>query len=122
MAILFFGLATSLFIVASEFFLHSKSFDVFDLPVEYREWLIRGFLDENWNNIWVESTKKARINESYARWCYNFAIFPLFLGLFFAIFPYNALIAVVVSFVGLFFEILQFVTQVYDRSLKSSRK
>lgn len=118
-ATLFFGLATSLFIVASEFFLHAKNFDVFDLTPEYRNWLTKGFPTENWDNVWIESTKKARLNESYGRWCYNFAIFLMFIGLFFAIFPYNYVIASVVSAIGLFFEVWQFGTQIYRRCKKS---
>jgi hypothetical protein len=118
-ATLFFGLSTSLFIVASEFFLHAKSFDVFDLTVEYRDWLTGGLPNENWGEIWIESTKKARLNESYARWCYNFAIFLMFIGLFFAIFPYNYAIAIVVSCIGLFFEIWQFKTQINDADKKT---
>ena len=119
-ATLFFGLASSLFIVASEFFLHAKSFDVFDLTTEYRDWLTMGLPNENWNNVWIESTKKARLNESYGRWCYNFAIFLMFIGLFFAIFPYNSVIAILVSAIGLFFEIWQFGTQIYDRNKKTN--
>jgi hypothetical protein len=118
-ATLFFGLATSLFIVASEFFLHAKNFDVFDLTTEYRDWLTKGLPNENWNNVWIESNKKARLNESYGRWCYNFAIFLMFISLFFAIFPYNYIIAIVVSSIGLFFEIWQFGTQIYDKREKS---
>jgi hypothetical protein len=118
-ATLFFGLNTSLFIVASEFFLHAKNFDVFDLTAEYRDWLTKGLPNENWDKIWVESTKKARINEGYGRWCYNIAIFLMFIGLFFAIFPYNYVVAIVVSTIGLFFEIWQFGTQIYDRYKKS---
>jgi hypothetical protein len=112
-AILFFGLATSLFIVASEYFLHAKNFDVFELTEEYRDWLMSGFPNENWDNKWIESTEKLRINEFYGRWCYNSAIFLLFIGLFFAIFPYNYFIAAIVSSVGLILEILQFGTQVH---------
>jgi dolichol kinase len=113
LATLFFGLATSLFIVAAEFFLHAKNFDVFDLTNDYRDWLKSGFPDKNWDTIWIESSKKARANESYARWCYNFAIFLLFIGLFFAIFSYNYYIAIIVSAIGLVFEIWQFAIQIY---------
>jgi hypothetical protein len=120
-AILFFGLVTSLFVVSSEFFLHAKTFDIFDLSTEYREWLMKGLPDENWNNIWIESTKKARLNEAYGRWCYNVAIFLMFIGLFFAIFPYNYVIAIVVSAIGLFFEIWQFGIQVYSKRSKNSK-
>jgi hypothetical protein len=119
-AILFFGLTTVLFIAAAEFFLHAKNFDIFDLTSEYRDWLTKGLPKENWNNIWIESTKKARLNESYARWCYNIAIFLMFVGLLFAIFPYSYLIAIVVSSIGLLFEIWQFGTQIYDKYKKTT--
>lgn len=107
-AVLSFGIATGLFISASEFFLHSKNFDVFDLTEEYRKWVQIGFPEKNWDEIWKDSTQMMRTNESYGRWCYNFAVFILFIGLFFAIAPYNAVIAVVVSMFGIALELWQF--------------
>lgn len=107
-AVLFFGIATALFVSASELFLHSKGFDVFDLTKDYREWVQGGLQDKNWDEIWKESTKMMRVNERYGRWCYNSAIFMLFLGLFFAIGPYHLVIAVAVSSFGIILELWQF--------------
>ena len=107
-AVLFFGIATGLFVSASEFFLHAKNFDVFDLTEEYRNWVQSGFSEKNWDEIWKDSTKMMRVNESYGRHCYNSAIFMLFIGLFFAIAPYNIFIAFVVSIFGILLELWQF--------------
>jgi dolichol kinase len=109
MAVLFFGIATGLFISASEFFLHSKNFDVFDLSKEYRNWLESGLKGTNWEEVWKESTKMMRAYDSNGRWCYNLAIFIMFIGLFFAIAPYNIVIAFMVSIFGIVLELWQFV-------------
>ena len=108
MAVLFFGISTGLFVTASEYFLHSKNFDVFDLTKDYREWLRKGFPEKNWADIWKESTKKMLATESHGRLCYNLAIFIMFIGLFFAIVPYHLVIAVVVSIFGILLELSQF--------------
>jgi len=108
LAVLFFGIATSLFISASEFFLHSKDFDVFDTTQEYRNWVQSGFPDKNWDEIWKESTMMMRVNDRYGRWCYNVALFMLFLGLFFAVGPYNLVVAIAVSSMGIALQIWQF--------------
>lgn len=107
-AVLFFGIATSLFITASEFFLHSKNLDVFDLTEDYRNWLRSGFPNKNWDEVWKESTREMRVNEAYGRWCYNLAIFIMFIGLFFAIAPYNLVIAFVISIFGILLQLWQF--------------
>lgn len=112
-AVLFFGIATSLFITASEYFLHSKNFDVFDLSEEYRNWVQRGLPDKNWDEIWKESSKMMRTNESYGRWCYNIAIFIMFIGLFFAISPYNLVVASIVSIFGILLELWQFRKEIF---------
>jgi len=121
-AVLFFGIATSLFITASEYFLHSKNFDIFDIKEEHRKWLESGFPDKNWNDIWKESTKMMRVNESYGRWCYNFAIFIMFIGLFFAIAPYNLVIAFVVSIVGIMLELWQFKRDIMSKLKKKNER
>jgi hypothetical protein len=103
-AVLFFGLVTSLFIAASGFFLRAKSFDVFNLSKQYREWVEKGSPNLDWDALWIENTNKLRINDRYGRWCHNTAIFMLLMGLFFVVVHYNTVIAFVVTFVGLFIE------------------
>jgi hypothetical protein len=110
MAVLFFGISTGLFITASEYFLHSKNFDVFDLTEDYREWLQHGFPEKNWDDVWKESTTKMLATESHGRLCYNLAIFIMFIGLFFAIVPYHLVIAAMVSVFGILLELSQFRT------------
>ena len=107
-AVFFFGISTVLFVSASEFFLHSKNYDVFELSEEYRDWLARGFPDKDWDRIWEEQTIKCRVNEKYGRYCYNFGLFMLFFGLLFVIYPYNVLIAFIISSLGIVLQLLQF--------------
>jgi dolichol kinase len=121
-AVLFFGIATSLFITASEYFLHSKNFDVFDIKEEQRKWLESGFPEKNWEEIWKESTKMMRVKESYGRWCYNSAIFIMFIGLFFAIAPYNTAIAFIVSIIGIVLELWQFKGEMINKLKRRKRK
>jgi len=106
-AVLLFGISTGLFISSSEFFLHGKNFDIFDLTEEYRDWLQKGFPTIDWNKTWEDSHKKCQTHEKYGRYCYNVAIFNLFLGLFFVIAPYNVLVAIIVSGLGVILESLQ---------------
>jgi hypothetical protein len=107
-AVLLFGLTTILFIAAAEFFLYAKSFDIFDLTSEYKNWLIQASPNQDWNKIWIESSNKLRLNEDYARRCYNVASLLLFVALFFAIAPYNFVIALFISVSGFILAILQF--------------
>lgn len=109
MAVLFFGAATSLFISASELFLHAKSFDIFGLTEDYRKWLTKGPPETDWDMMWQVSSQSVKTNEKYGRWSYNLAIFLLFIGLFFAIAPYNIVVALSVSAVGIVLESWQFI-------------
>ena len=106
-AVLLFGISTGLFVSSSEFFLHAKNFDIFELSEDYRDWLQTGFPNEDWDKIWIDNTKECRANEKYGRLCYNLAIFVLFIGLFFAIAPYSLGIAVIVSGFGIILELWQ---------------
>lgn len=110
-SILLFGVSTGLFIASSEFFLHAKEFDMFDLSKEYEEWIEEYFKKEkkDWNKHKESSHVICRQNEKYGRKCYNAAIILIFVGLFFVVFPYNVLIAFIVSGLGILLESLQFV-------------
>ena len=108
-AVLSFGVSAGLFICAAELFLCATEFDVFSIPDPYRELLKEGckFEKKDWTQFEDEQTKQCRYNELLGRRCYNFAIFILFLGLFFVITPYNFLIALLVSGLGILLETWQ---------------
>jgi len=106
-AVLLFGVSTALLIASSEFFLHAKNFDVFDLSDEYRDWLQRGFPDKNWDEIWENNHKQCQANEKYGRICYNLGIFMIFIGLFLVVAPYHLIIASIVSGLGIILELWQ---------------
>jgi len=104
-----FGISAGIFITAAELFLHAKEFDVFDIPKPYRELLKEDCeqKQKDWAEFEDEHTEKCRRSERIGRKCYNSAIFIIFIGLFFAIAPYNLLIAVVVSSLGILLELWQ---------------
>ena len=105
-AVLLFGISTGLFICATELFLLAKEFDVFSIPDPYRE-LLKGDCErkhEDWGEFEDKQTKQCRHNERIGRRCYNSAIFTIFIGLLFAIAPYNLVIAIIVSSLGMLLE------------------
>lgn len=108
-AVLFSGISTSLFICASEFFSTAISFDVFNIPEPYRELLKNDCKrrNEEWADFEDEQMIKCRKNEKWGRICYNIGIIFIFGCLFFVIFPYNFLIAIITTGLGLFLELWQ---------------
>jgi len=108
-AVLFFGISASLFICSSELFLLAKEDDVYEIPHEYRKLLKDDFKSrsEDWAEFEDESTKHCRHNETLGRLCYNSAIFIIFVGLLFVIIPYNLVIAIVVSGLGILLQLWQ---------------
>lgn len=108
-AVLFFGISTSLFIAASQFFLLAKDFDVFSIPPRYIDLLKDdcAIKKKNWIKFEDEQTKNCRIEEQKGRKFYNFAIFMMFGGLFFSIVTYNNIIAFLVAGLGIALEIWQ---------------
>lgn len=110
-SVLIFGLSTGLFIFSAELFLHAKGFDVFDLPDSYKQYLkknVVGETKEAWERFEDENLEKIQKCEKKARCCYNFAIFALFFGLYFAITPSNFVIAFLVLILGAALELMQF--------------
>ena len=108
-AVLLFGISTGLFVCAAELFLLAKEFDVYGIPQPYRKLLKEGREQQkkDWAEFEVKQTEKCRHNERLGRKCYNTAIFILFDGLFFAIAPYNPLIASLVCGLGTSLELWQ---------------
>lgn len=104
-AVLIFGISAGLFICAAELFLYAKEFDVFGIPEPYRELLKEDKKD--WAEFEDDHTKRCRHNERLGKKCYNLAIFTIFIGLFFAVVPYNLPISVIVSGLGIILEVWQ---------------
>lgn len=109
MTVLLFGVSSGLFICAMEFFLHAKEFDVFSVPKPYLKLLREGCEEEkrDWAEFEDEQTKYCRKNERIGRHFYNIAIFLMFIGLFFAIAPYNIIIALIAGGLGMILELWQ---------------
>jgi hypothetical protein len=103
------GAASGLFIAASEFFLSSKEFDAWALPQRYEDDLERRFKQQgqDWAKIKEDNLMKCGRNEGHGRYCYNLAIFLMFLSLFFVIGPYNVYVATIVSGLGIALEAYQ---------------
>jgi hypothetical protein len=103
--VLFGGVASALFVSASEFFLRSKECDMWALSHEYVDSLKEG--DKNWDTTRKTSLRRCRDNEGYGRWCYNVAIILLFFSLGCVIAPYQSLIAILVTAVGILLQAFQ---------------
>lgn len=95
----------------------ANDFDVFSIPESYRELLKANCKSkkEDWTKFEDRQTKKCRQNEQIGRAFYNSAIFMIFLGLFFAIIPYSATVAFVVSAAGIILESWQLVRHYRDK-------
>lgn len=108
-SVLLFGISTGLFICAAELFLCAKEFDVYHIPKPYWELLKEDCEQKkkDWAEFEDEQTAKCRQNERLGRKCYNSAVFIIFGGLFFAIVPYNIVIAVIVAGLGISLELWQ---------------
>jgi hypothetical protein len=108
-AVLLTGFSSALFIGAAEFFLRAKEYDVWSLPTLLNDQLARGFKSEgkDWNAICNESDDKCELYESRGRNCYNIAIFTIFIAIGFVVAPYNLIIALGISVVGIIVELTQ---------------
>jgi len=108
-SVLMFGISTAFFITSAELFLHAKEFDVFSIPEPYRKLLKEDCEQrkEDWAEFEDKQTKQCKQSERLGRYCYNIAIFMIFIGLLFVIAPYNITIAIIVSGIGMLLEIWQ---------------
>ena len=108
-SVLLFGISAGLFICAAELFLLAKEYDVFGIPKPYRELLKEGCEEKkkDWAEFEDEQTAECRRNELLGRRFYNSGIFIIFGGLFFAITPYNIVIAIIVAGLGILLELWQ---------------
>jgi len=109
LAILFFGIASGLFICAAELFLRAKEYDIYSIPEPYID-LLKEDREEkriNWKEFEDEQTTQCRNYEGLGRKCYNCAIFIIFVGLFLTIMSYNLIIAITVSGFGIILELWQ---------------
>jgi hypothetical protein len=105
-AVLLFGIAAGLFVGASEFLLHATGFDVYVLPERYYTKYQKTFEHTDYLK---QQNKSLHDNYRFAKLFYNAGIFLVFIGLFFAIRPYNLWIATIVTVFGLVVELIQVV-------------
>jgi len=109
LAVLALGISAALFISAAEFFLRAKEFDKYDIPAGYRA--IQAFqyspTDEAWRKFEEESDDKCREYNAKGTSLYNAAVIMIWIGVLFAIFPYNLWVAFVVAGLGIILEIWQ---------------
>jgi hypothetical protein len=101
------GIASALFVTASEFFLGSKELDLWALPDKYEDHLLRKRLREDWDKRKRESLRTGRLYEARGRHCYNTALILMFLAIGCVIAAYNMIIAVVVAGSGIILETYQ---------------
>ncbi len=103
------GTTAALFIAAMQYFLTAKDYDVWNLSESHRKSLSEGFEKQSvpWDSVITISLQSCRTYEARGRRLYNYAIFGLFAGLFFAIGPFSPLVAVVVLTLGWGSEVIQ---------------
>jgi 1,4-dihydroxy-2-naphthoate octaprenyltransferase len=108
-AVLLFGVSSGLFIAAGEYFLQAKEFDIYAVPDRYLNLFRKDSNDEkDWEKREKSQTESLRRHEKTGRRFYNIAIFAVFIGLWFAITPYNIVIASIVAGVGIAIELSQY--------------
>ncbi len=112
-AVLVLGLTSATFIAATELYLRAKSFDPWDLPERYedymkgRDWKGSPEWNEEWEDVRKDQLESCKHFQRYAQDTYNTSIFLLFIGLFFVIGSYDIVAAALVSLTGIALEIFQ---------------
>ena len=108
-SVFLFGTSAALFIFASQRFLRAQEHNLWRLPVEYKEAIMKdgSFTDSQWEELLLSSDKKCREYEKEGRWTYDGASLVMILGLFFAIASYNSGVALFVLIIGVVLEALQ---------------
>jgi hypothetical protein len=103
------GIAGVLFVISSELFVSAKQFDIWSIPDMYKQHLEDGLKKDGkeWKDVREETWQNCRLYEGRGRKVYNVAIFVLFLATGFIIGPYNIVIAVLVSGLGIGLELYQ---------------
>lgn len=102
------GVASVLYIAATDFFLSAKNFDLWDLPEAYHKQL-QNIENFDWAKAQENAEKRCRDYERHGRLCYNVGLFLVFLGMGFAIAPANLWVATVVAGLGMVFQAWQLV-------------
>ena len=107
--VLLFGVSAGLFIAAGEYFLQAKEFDIYGVPERYLSLFRKNSKDKkDWEKREKSQTESLRRQEKKGRRFYNVAIFSVLVGLWFAITPYNVVIASIVAGVGIAIELSQY--------------
>lgn len=108
-AVLLDGIASVLFVAASEFLLSSKSFDAWSLPEAYERFLKKGFKKKgaDWSAIRNDDLQKCLKYQGRGRTCFNWGIFLMFFSFLFVIGHYNLTIAILISGLGIGLELIQ---------------
>jgi len=102
------GISAVLFVAAAEFFTTATEYNVWALPTGYEKHL-SDLYKQHWEAIKQERLKICFRYEELGRYSYNFAIFLMFLALFFVIGSYNPVIALIVAALGVGLEFYQMV-------------
>ena len=115
-SVLLIGIASVLFIASMEFFMTAKEFDLWSLPDRWYDYIVKTMTKSEWSEKQTIGSKQCRNYEKLGRHSYNAAIFLVFFGFFFVIAPFNFMIAIVVSGLGLCLELWQFVKATFITS------
>jgi hypothetical protein len=107
--VLLMGMASALFVAASEFFLLSKECDVYSIPENLERSLPDFFKAQGkeWSDEKSVINSKCRTYNNRGKRCYNYGVFTIFIGLWFVISPYNVIISTVVVASGIGLELFE---------------
>jgi hypothetical protein len=110
-SVLIIGIAAGLYIAAMEFFLSAKGFDLWALSEEYQtELKVRNELsNEEWMTARTKVDETCERYDNFGRYCFNVAMFLIFLGISVVIAPFNFTIAIVVGVFGILLEVSQII-------------
>jgi hypothetical protein len=107
-ALLLFGIAVALLVGAAEFLIRALGFDVYGLsPLTPGVKLVEGKTIFDDTDYVSEQNRLLQRNYGIARSLYNIAIFLVFGGLLFSIWPYKNWIAAIVFVAGIIVEVTQ---------------
>ncbi len=91
----------------------AKEFDLWSLPDRWYDHIVKNTTKSDWSEKQRIAGEQCRKYETIGRHSYNAAIFLVFFGLFFVIVQFNFIIAIVVSGLGVCFELYQFITSTF---------
>jgi hypothetical protein len=100
------GSAAALFITSLEMSLMAKTFDIWEIPKEYSDFLRKGF-KKKWSDVCHEQDALCKKYDNLSRHAYNAAVFSIFAAMGLTVAPYNSSVGLVITLMGWVAEFIQ---------------